>query len=1103
MDQGSAVGKELARALDDEGWQVVPVRVVEKPASPPEPAAPDALTLAADDEAGWGKSLQDLTARQGPIVGLIQLPLETKYTPKVLFAEEPEHTQLRHIFLLAKHLAPFFEKSSGALRCFFMAVTRLDGQLGLSGQLASSPLTGGVCGLVKTLRREWPAVYCRALDVSADLAAESVAQAIIAELHDPDASLIEVGRTAQQRVTIATEAAAPPAPAPTQAQPAEPRPIFLVSGGGRGITAQAVIELARRTRGTFLLLGRTAMEPESAWAQGCDDPRELQQRFLNEAKARQAKVTPMQIRTVLAGIHARREIAATLQAVQAAGGQAVYQDLDVTDQQITRRQLPALIQTYGPVTGLIHGAGVLADKRLADKSARDFESVYAAKITGLRNLLDCVDVARLRQVVLFSSVAAFYGNAGQADYAMANEILNKWAHEVQRLHPAIQVVSFNWGPWDGGMVTPELKQVLADRHVRLIPPGEGARIMAEYLEPGGGHQAQLVVGDPLPETPHPAGPAPALARIQCTVNLVHNPFLNDHVLGANPVLPMVCALLRLANAAEQVCPGFRFAEATQLQVLKGLTGDDLRQQTYMLELKQEAADTADVRLVASLASTPEAGPVRFHYQAHLVLTPTLSAPPVYPVTDLTEDPEWRACDPYRNRTLFHGPAFQGIQQVLRISPEKLTLRCRVPDIAASRWGQFPPQAFQPAVADTMLQGMLIWERHFHQTAGLPLGCQRWQQYQPIPPGTPFYITTEIRANTAIKLVADVTAYSATGQVYMRMEAVEVALNRQLNRTLFIPAKKAELDRILPFWDRQLGVSRWFGEALFTALFRRFAGQIRMENEADFQALRGQPRLYIANHQVALESVLFAFALSGLGDSLVRGIAKMEHRQSWMSQFLKLIYSYPGITDPELLFYFDRADQASMLKLLAEIKQVVTRQHGSVMVHVQGTRALSAREPVTQLSSVFVDFAIELGMPIVPVKFTGGLPGAPLPERTDFPVGYTYQDYWIGTALPAAMLKDLPFAGRKQILLERLNQLGGDLATAEANPPDPYFAQAVSEWRARHGVPEVQAVFCNVLQDLDPAIPEIRTLWEALQAGGADGFGPAQPWWSGFHRWLSA
>ena len=64
---------------------------------------------------------------------------------------------------------------------------------------------------------------------------------------------------------------------------------------------------------------------------------------------------------------------------------------------------------------------------------------------------------------------------------MANEVLNKAAYQIKRDNPACHVVSINWGPWDSGMVTPELKRAFAERNMTVIPIEAGAEMLVEEI----------------------------------------------------------------------------------------------------------------------------------------------------------------------------------------------------------------------------------------------------------------------------------------------------------------------------------------------------------------------------------------------------------------------------------------------------------------------------------------------------------------------------------------------------------------------------------------------------------------------------------------------
>jgi hypothetical protein len=112
---------------------------------------------------------------------------------------------VRHVFLLAKHLKPTLtagqsERRNG--RNSFLSATWLDGAFGLTRSADFSAIAGGLFGLTKTLSHEWPAVFCRGLDFSPELETEAVVDAILAEMHDPNLAIAEVGYSAQGRTTL-------------------------------------------------------------------------------------------------------------------------------------------------------------------------------------------------------------------------------------------------------------------------------------------------------------------------------------------------------------------------------------------------------------------------------------------------------------------------------------------------------------------------------------------------------------------------------------------------------------------------------------------------------------------------------------------------------------------------------------------------------------------------------------------------------------------------------------------------------------------------------------------------------------------------------------
>ncbi len=277
--------------------------------------------------------------------------------------------------------------------------------------------------------------------------------------------------------------------------------LLVVTGGGRGITAACVTELARTGRPGLLLLGRTPLEDEPDWARDVAEPA-LKAAAAAHLKASGEKPTPKRVEQLSRAVTGAREIRQTLADVRAAGSTVEYLAVDITDPAATAA---ALAPYRERVTGLVHGAGVLADQLVAHKKASEIERVFAPKLTGLRVVSGALDAARLRHVVLFSSVAGFFGNRGQSDYAMANEVLNAWAASFKRRHPAARVTSLNWGAWDSGMVSPEIKAVFRERGITLIPQDTGARLFTEQFTAARAADVVTVLGPTTP-CPHPSVP---------------------------------------------------------------------------------------------------------------------------------------------------------------------------------------------------------------------------------------------------------------------------------------------------------------------------------------------------------------------------------------------------------------------------------------------------------------------------------------------------------------------------------------------------------------------------------------------------------------------
>jgi NAD(P)-dependent dehydrogenase (short-subunit alcohol dehydrogenase family) len=154
--------------------------------------------------------------------------------------------------------------------------------------------------------------------------------------------------------------------------------------------------------------------------------------------------------------------------------------------------LDDVYRRFGSIEGVIHGAGVIQDKLIRDKTPESYDCVFGTKVESALILSRRLKFEQLKFCVFFASVAGRFGNRGQCDYAAANEVLSKLAVDLDRRWPG-RVVSIAWGPWSTiGMVS-ELEQHLGQRGLQMISPDIGPLFLDEELRLGRKGECEIVI----------------------------------------------------------------------------------------------------------------------------------------------------------------------------------------------------------------------------------------------------------------------------------------------------------------------------------------------------------------------------------------------------------------------------------------------------------------------------------------------------------------------------------------------------------------------------------------------------------------------------------
>ncbi len=759
-DDGTNLTNALAAAMTEQGWKVALL-------SPPQ------VSDASTDETGAAvhRKLDDLdestlTDALATIESELGTPARLIHLNPVEESDEQAKALLRWTFLLAKHVGDSLKRPAGTARCSFMTVARLDGRLGYGGKTFNA-IPGGLFGLTKTVNLEWPDVFCRAIDIAPDLDAALAVERILGECADPNRNITEVGHSADGRFTLAPDAES--VVGVSSAHAVNDQSVFVVSGGAKGVTAECVVALAAMAGGTYILLGRSGLCEIPDWAAGLNQEAEFKRAGMEHLKAAGEKPTPAMVQALIRPIQSTLAIQSVLARVEAAGGRAHYLSCDVTNADALRAGLNKLTSISGPVTGIIHGAGVLADKLIEKKTADDFDSVYGPKIEGLAALLSAVDPAQLRHLSLFSSAAGFFGNPAQSDYAIANDILNKQALDFKARFPECHVTTFNWGPWDGGMVTPELKKLFAQRNIDVIPIGEGSELFAKELMHGDNPAVQILVGSSMQFDRESASTNLQRYAVTRAWSVHENPFLADHQIDGHPVLPMAGVMGWMSNTCESLLPGYRFFSLENMKLLKGivfLNGDIAR---YHLEIVEQEKNADHVTMDVTVWSGPADKRVN-HYSATVTLVSDEPAAPVYDAFNAADEDAVDGAEYYQNGTLFHGPFFQAIERGLNATEQKLTLQCTTPVETAANL----------CAADAQFQSLLVWARQFKQAGALPTRFGRYEHYREIPTGQPFYLSLDIGEATNTRVNGTITIHDSEGLVYSRLLDAETTISKSLN-----------------------------------------------------------------------------------------------------------------------------------------------------------------------------------------------------------------------------------------------------------------------------------------------------------------------------------
>jgi len=299
-----------------------------------------------------------------------------------------------------------------------------------------------VGGFIKVLRLEHPKLLCKAIEVrQGGFGCEPILDAVLTEFQarTQDATAVRYeGRERSIKKLKAFDLNQPPDAPPSQGIPIREKGAYLITGGAGGLGLIFAEFLTKEFKARVVLSGRSQLSVE-----------------------REARLEQM-----------RKQ-----------GAEVLYLAADVSNSEEVESLIHQSKSRFGEMHGIIHAAGVLRDSLIRNKTPEEMSAVLAPKVCGTLNLDEATKNEALDFFVMFSSLSAVAGNAGQCDYSFANHFMDSFVNERELLRAkgarCGKTLSFNWSIWaEGGMKLDEQTELYFRNTLGLKPLGTQTGIEA-------------------------------------------------------------------------------------------------------------------------------------------------------------------------------------------------------------------------------------------------------------------------------------------------------------------------------------------------------------------------------------------------------------------------------------------------------------------------------------------------------------------------------------------------------------------------------------------------------------------------------------------------
>ncbi|MBA4383704.1 MAG: beta-ketoacyl synthase, partial [Anaerolinea sp.] len=682
---------------------------------------------------------------------------------------------------------------------FLISATRMGGLHGLMN--ASNPLGGTISGFTKAYSRERSAALVKVVDYQASAKPAFVAETLLQETLGDSASL-EIGRENELRFTLSLAEVQNPTLASNKFSNKD---VFVVSGGTGGITSAVIDDLARRSKGSFILLSRTALADLSAADRSAiqSNPTAFKNNLMKEMTTSGEKVTPVQLEARFGALERAAATLALIERVEGYGAKATYIQCDVTDSASITQAIAAVEKSVDHVDYFIHAAGLEKSRKLESKTLEEFHQVVDVKVGGFLNLFTALEKSQRlpKSVVFFSSIAGRFGNAGQPDYSAGNDFLSKMAAWLPTQYADLQVISLDWGAWaEIGMASRgSIPLVMERAGIEMLKPGLAAPVVGDQILAGNSGEivvagslgmferakiqnhgmnvqladAALRAGNPIHKMlSHLTAYTPENGiTLEVTLDPQEITYLRDHSINGVPVLPGVVGIEGFTRAAKHISSALAAAKS-------GFVVERLEQIEFLAPFKfygnksramaWKAGATRikeGLRVDVTLESDTERinGKVDHveHFKGQVYLTlkdivsPNNAVPPKW-----SKNKEVSSNEIYQ--LYFHGPSFQVLEAAQRSGSSVLgRFNNNLININADEPGLFTT----PLLIELCFQTAGLWEAGSTGNLGLPHSIGKLRVYRNVTNGDTIFAEVKPKEIDG-QLYFDARVVDSKGIIYL-------------------------------------------------------------------------------------------------------------------------------------------------------------------------------------------------------------------------------------------------------------------------------------------------------------------------------------------------